>query len=403
MKILFLTLANVYDVNDHDIYQDLMRFFSNQGHDVYIVTGIERKKGLKTELYNSCGCNILRVQVGNQSDVSLIEKGISTVLIQSHYMNAIKKHLKGIHFDLILYATPPITMMPLVNKLKKKHQCTTYLMLKDIFPQNAVDLGMMRKGSLIHKYFRNQEKKLYAVSDYIGCMSDANVQYLLKHNCVQKNRVEICPNSLLPKEKVQLQEVEEFTLKRKYNIPDDKLILVYGGNLGKPQGIPFLIRCLIALKDDEEVFILIVGGGSEYKKIESAILDNNLKNVLLLERLPRADYFRISSLADVGLIFLDYRFTIPNFPSRILPYMENEIPVACVTDDATDIGDVVQQNNFGWKCSSNNLEAFIHMVNEIKTSHLKTKGKNGRKYLEEVYNTEICYRKIMEKILRKSI
>ena len=105
----------------------------------------------------------------------------------------------------------------------------------------------------------------------------------------------------------------------------------------------------------------------------------------------------------MGLIFLDYRFTIPNFPSRILPYMENEIPVACVTDDATDIGDVVQQNNFGWKCSSNNLEAFIHMVNEIKTSDLKTKGKNGRKYLEEVYNTEICYRKIMEKMLRKSI
>lgn len=400
MKVLFLTLANIYDINDHDIYQDMMRYFADQGHDVYIVTGAERKKRLKTELYKSCRCNILRVRVGNLSDVSLIKKGISTVLLQRYYMSAIKKYLRSICFDLILYATPPITLMPLVKKIKRKHQCISYLMLKDIFPQNAVDLQMMRADGLLHRYFRNQEKKLYGVSDYIGCMSDANIQYILNHNYIQKSKVEICPNALLPNEKVQLQETEKYELKRKYNIPDDKLIMIYGGNLGKPQGIPFFINCLITLKEDEEVFILIVGGGSEYNKIERAILDNNLKNVLLLERLPRADYFRISSLADAGLIFLDYRFTIPNFPSRILPYMENEIPVACVTDDATDIGDVVQQNNFGWKCSSNNLEAFIHMVNEIKTSDLKTKGKNGRKYLEEVYNTEICYRKIMEKMVR---
>lgn len=400
MKVLFLTLANVYDINDHDIYQDMMRYFADQGHDVYIVTGIERKKRYRTELYNSCGCNILRVLVGNQSDVSIIEKGISTVLIQRHYLSAIKKYLKGIHFDLILYATPPITIMSIVKKLKRKHSCISYLMLKDIFPQNAVDLGMMRKGSMLHKYFRNQEKKLYEISDYIGCMSDANVQYLLKHNCVQKSKVEICPNALLPKEKVQLQEAEKNELKRKYNIPNDKLILVYGGNLGKPQGITFLVKCLIALKEDEEIFILIVGGGSEYKKIEHAIIDYNLKSVMLIEQLSREDYFKLSSLADVGLIFLDYRFTIPNFPSRILSYMENEIPVACVIDDVTDIGDIVQQNNFGWKCSSNDLESFVHMVNEIKTSDLIAKGKNGRKYIMEVYNTEICFRIIMEKMLR---
>lgn len=400
MKLLFLTLANVYDVSEHDIYQDLMRFFSNKGHDVYIVTGIERKNRVKTKLYNSCGCNILRVQVGNQSDVGLIEKGISTVLVHNHYMSAIKKHLKGIHFDLILYATPPITIMPLVNGLKKKHQCITYLLLKDIFPQNAVDLGMIGKGSLIYKYFRNQEKKLYEISDYIGCMSKANVKYLLEHNCIQESRVEICPNSLMPREKVWLQDDEKYRLKRKYNIPNDRLVFVYGGNLGKPQGIPFIIQCLIALKEDEEVFIIIVGDGTEYSKLEHAILDNNIKNVLLLKKMPREDYFRISSLADVGLIFLDYRFTIPNFPSRILPYMENEIPVACITDDATDIGEVVQRNNFGWKCSSNNLESFINMVSEIKTSDLNTKGKNGRKYLEDVYNTESCYWKIIEKIPR---
>ena len=155
MNVLFLTLAEVYDINSHDIYQDLMRYFSEQGHRVFVVTAAQKSKGLQTELYESCGCKILRVRVGNQSNCSLIEKGISTVMIQHQFLGAINKYLKNESFDLILYATPPITLMPLIKKLKKRNKCATYLMLKDIFPQNAVDLGMMRKNGLLYKYFRS--------------------------------------------------------------------------------------------------------------------------------------------------------------------------------------------------------------------------------------------------------
>lgn len=398
MKVLFLTLANVYDINDHDIYQDLMKSFINHGHEVYVVTGAEKRKHLETSIYKSCGCNILRVQVGNQSECSLIEKGISTVLLQHHYWRAIKKYLQTINFDLVLYATPPITLMPLVKKLKKKNNCVSYLMLKDIFPQNAVDLGMMHKGGLLHRYFARQEKTLYDISDYIGCMSAANVSYLLEHNNVNKDKVEICPNALLPREKLVLTETEKKQLKMEYGIPENTIVFVYGGNLGKPQGIPFLIKCLDATKNDDTIFTLIIGEGSEYKKLQTAIASNKLKNVLLLERLPRNDYFKVSGLADVGMIFLDHRFTIPNFPSRVLPYMENEIPVACVTDIVTDIGDISEKNGFGWKCTTGTVEGYLNMIERIKTSDLINMGRKGRLYLETVYNTENCYSIIAEKI-----
>ena len=128
MNVLFLTLANVYDINDHDLYQDLMRCFCSHGHSVYIVTGSEKRKGMATSLYQSCGCNILRVQVGNQSECSLIEKGISTISLQRYYLKAIEKYLRNIPFDLVLFATPPITLMPLVKKLKKTNKCTTCLL-----------------------------------------------------------------------------------------------------------------------------------------------------------------------------------------------------------------------------------------------------------------------------------
>ena len=49
--------------------------------------------------------------------------------------------------------------------------------------------------SILYHYFRKKEKKLYQISDYIGCMSKANVEYILKHNPeIKQERVEVCPN-----------------------------------------------------------------------------------------------------------------------------------------------------------------------------------------------------------------
>ena len=100
-------------------------------------------------------------------------------------------------FDLILYSTPPITFNRLITELKKKTNASTYLLLKDIFPQNAVDLKMISEKGLIYRYFRKREKILYQISDWIGCMSMANVNYVLKNNSwLAPEKVEVNPNSI---------------------------------------------------------------------------------------------------------------------------------------------------------------------------------------------------------------
>ena len=51
---------------------------------------------------------------------------------------------------------------------------------------------------LLYMFFRAKEKKLYALSDYIGCMSPANVEYVLRQNPeISADRVEVAPNSLI--------------------------------------------------------------------------------------------------------------------------------------------------------------------------------------------------------------
>ena len=184
MNVIFLTMSHLTGLETHGIYVDLMRKFCDEGHNVYIVTPRERRSGERTKLYNASGVHFLGVKTLNLQKTNVVEKGIGQVLVESQFKKAIKKYLGNVKFDLILYSTPPITFPKVVKYLKKENpSAKTYLLLKDIFPQNAVDLGMMSKSGvkgLLYRFFRKKEKKLYALSNYIGCMSPANVRYVIE-------------------------------------------------------------------------------------------------------------------------------------------------------------------------------------------------------------------------------
>ena len=247
MKAIFLTMFRLSGIAQRHIYADLLRKFRDEGHVVYIVTPYERSLGKATEMKEQDGVHILGVKTLNLQKNSIIEKGIGQVLVEGQYKRAIDKYLKGIGFDLIIYSTPPITFPKVITYLKQQNpNAMTYLLLKDIFPQNAVDIGIMDKTGLkglLYNHFRNKEKKLYAISDYIGCMSPANVEYVLKNNhSISCSKVEIAPNSI----ELNLNDNHNLdnnrnVIREKYGLPTDKPIFIYGGNLGKPQGIPYVI------------------------------------------------------------------------------------------------------------------------------------------------------------------
>lgn len=395
MRILFLTLASFHSLNERNIYTDLLREFVKNGHYVYAVSPIERNQKEETKFIKEKNAVILRLKIGNtQKTGSVIEKGISTVMIEPAFKRAIRQYFSNVKFDLVLYSTPPITLVSAIAYVKKRDCAKTYLLLKDIFPQNAVDIGMMsQKGvkGILYRYFRAKEKKLYRISDRIGCMSEANVKYLLRHNPeINKDKVEICPNSIEPVDKSVSAE-EKVKIRKKYHIPLDRTVFVYGGNLGKPQGIPFMLKCLHSQRENDKAFFLIVGNGTEYGKIERYIEKYKPKNMKLHQWLPKEDYDKVVAASDVGMIFLDHRFTIPNFPSRLLSYMSAKIPVLAVTDPNTDIGKVITEGGFGWWCESSKLNLFSGMVNVILESDITQAGVRAFEYLRENYSSQEEY------------
>lgn len=398
MNVLFMTIGKMDNIEEHTIYCDLLRYFRDAGHSVYTISPYEKITGLQTAYEEKNGIHMLHVRTGNVTGmVSLIEKGLAQLSIEPIFIKAIKKYYSNVKFDLVMYSTPPITFCNAIEYVKRRDNAKTYLLLKDIFPQNAVDIGMMSKSGIkghLYKFFRNKEKKLYGLSDYIGCMSPANVEYVKQNNPeIDSYRVEVCPNCIEVVDK-SINEEERRSIRKKYDIPLEKRVFVYGGNLGKPQGIDFLIECLHSQENSKDNYFLIVGDGTEYGKIEEFVKSSNQNNIRLMKRLPQEDYDTMVGACDVGMIFLDHRFTIPNFPSRVLSYMQAKIPVLACTDSNTDIGKIIEEAGFGSWCESNDVNGFVECVNKIM--QIQSVAEKEWNYLNKYYSTRNGYDIIMK-------
>lgn len=401
MKVLFLTLLDFKSYSERNIYCDLLREFIKNGHEVYSISPTERRTGINTHLEENG--HLLKLKIGNTQKTNIIEKGFSTLLIELQFIRAIKKYFSNIKFDLILYSTPPITFANAVNYVKKRDGAKTYLMLKDIFPQNAVDMGMMSKTgvkSVLYKYFRYKEKKLYAISDRIGCMSQANVEYVLNHNTeIPKEKVEICPNCIEVQD-MRLNEHERRIMRDKYDIPQDKKVFVYGGNLGKPQDVPFIISCLKRCAEITDAYFVIAGSGTDRHLLEKYIHDAKPNHVKLFGYLLKDEYDRMIGCCDVGLIFLNHRFTIPNFPSRLLSYMQARLPVLACTDPNTDIGKVIVEGGFGWWCESNESDTIYDKVKMLCDKDITDISEKAFDVLKQHYCSDHVF-KILERFINR--
>ncbi len=398
MNILFLSMSRIETISSRGIYSDLLRFIRDKGHSVYVVSPRERSLGLPSGMKDIDGIHILGVRTLNLQKTSVIEKGLGQLLVEYQYRSAIRHYLNEISFDLILYTTPPITLPAAIKyTISRNPSARTYLLLKDIFPQNAVDLGMMSKSGvkgLLYRYFRRKERELYRLSDHIGCMSPANIEYVIKHNQdIDPDKVELAPNSV---QLVVSHVIDRESIRKRFNLPIDRPVFIYGGNLGKPQGIPFLIDCISANSSRSDCHFVIIGSGTELSKLKRWYEETKPAAVSLLDRLPKNEYDDLVASCDVGLIFLDHRFTIPNFPSRLLCYLENKMPIVVATDPVSDTGRLAEEHCYGYWCESNSVAAFTAILDKMIKSDRLTMGERGYEYLCKNYLVDNTYSAIFK-------
>jgi glycosyltransferase involved in cell wall biosynthesis len=394
MKVLYLALGAPLPLppdTTSDLLQ-LMEEFADRGHQVDIVTIEEWKHHRPTRLSQEGPFQVLRVRTGNILDVDPYTKGLSLITLPWLLRRAMAKHLPGRGYDLVLYAAPPVTSSGVVRNLKHRQPgLKSYLMLKDIFPQNAKDLGIIR-NPLLFAFFKRQERRLYETSDMIGCMSEANVAHLRQH-CpeISESRLEVLPNTRRPGPDSGL--LPAGSLRRRHGIPENAVVAVYGGNMGVPQGLDFLLRVFEANQHRPDLHFLLVGRGTERQRLAETIAAKRFTNVTQISELPRAEYEALARECDIGLICLDPRFTIPNFPSRVLSYFEIRLPVLAALDHATDFGAMLDQAQAGLWCRAGDLATFQDHLDRLAADReLRARmGASGRHYLESHFTSSQAY------------
>lgn len=399
MNILFFSLQNIISLDQSDIYSDLIRKFVSNGHYVYVISPWEKRFNKDEEIINGDSYKILKPKVGNITNTPFIEKGLSILALRHILISTIKQFVGDTNIDLFLLATPPVTEDVVVRYVKSKYNCKVYLLLKDIWPASMNDLktpGGEPLKKMVSFVFSKWEKRLFQLSDWIGCMSQANVDYVIKNNgYLDKSKVHISPNSIEPKNIVPLDKGEIEAIRKKYGIPTDKICFVYGGTLGIGQNVAFIVECLKATEDLNCHFV-ISGRGTQYHLLKEYEDKCKPGHLTLINGLPKEDYEKLQQACDVGLVFLRYTAQTPNFPSRILGYMEMSLPILSCTDPVTDVGKVIEDGGFGWSCLSNNTDSFKETIKKVISCDVISYGKRGRKYLEDNYTSSVSYEIIMD-------
>lgn len=394
MTILFITIAWP-KTGERNLYTDLMDEFVLHGHEVCIATTHAGEPLPYDELRDENGMKVLRVHSGKIRKTSHYRKALSLLTLGNKMYNAIDKHFSGATFDLIISPTPPVTLSALYKKLKRRYKVEFYLLLKDMWPQGSVDHGVFHKYSLPWIYFRYHEMSTYKTADYIGCMSPFGVKYILSNNrFISENKVEVCPNCIRPKEETAKNNLIE--IRTKYNIPPDACVFIFSGNLGIGHGLGFLVETIKQLRDYSKAFFVIGGSGTHYHFIEDRLKEFPHNNVFLYEWLLSEDFNNILAASDVGLILL-YKYTVPQFPSRLLSYLEYSKPVLCVANAYTDIGSIVESNSCGLSTEHGKLNEFIHAIKYFAENEKERKrmGKNARQLLLDNYTVAHGYEIIM--------
>ena len=401
MNILYIASIFPTPQEGENLYTNLASELVESGHKVTVIVSEEKRKIDDTKVFRERNYNVIRVRTGNLYEIGSVEKAISFVTLQSKMKNAINKYLSDEKFDMIVFMSPPVTMYSVVNFAMKKYNCFSYLMQKDIFPQNAVDLKIMTKCNPAYWYFRHKEKELYKISTVIGCMSEKNKEYLLKHNkYLDCAKLQIFPNTTkLNREEEYIDDAMQ--IKRRDGIPENRVIITYGGNFGKPQGIDFLIQILGVYKDNKNVEFLLVGKGTEKEKLYRYIKEKNIENVKLINFLNSEEFSKILKISDIGLVLLDYRFTIPNIPSKTLTYFKNRVPIMAATDNNTYFKQMLEDSGAGLWCESNDVYSFKEKLDFLIANKKvrKEMGENGRLFLEKNLTTEVSV-KILEDTFR---
>ncbi len=338
--------------------RDLSREFGRQGHHLLVMLpAAEQVEPWLLEKVE--GVQVLRLRAPRMKDVSYVRRTIAEFLMPFFMRWNLKKSpLADEHWDGVIWYSPSIFHGPLVSGLKKVSGCKGYLIVRDIFPEWAVDMGLMGRG-LPYRFFDAIAHYQYSVADVIGVQTPGNRGYFDHWRQQPGRNLEVLQNWLdkPAQERCPIRVNETALAGRK--------VFVYAGNMGIAQGMDILLDLAEKLRHRTDVGFFFVGRGSDSSRLKASAKDRKLDNVLFYDEIHPDEIPNLYSQCSAGVVALDPRHKSHNIPGKFLTYMQSGLPVLANVNPGNDLAEIVRSEDVGQVCETNQVDDLLQMVENL--------------------------------------
>lgn len=363
------------------LVHDLAVEFRRLGHDPCIVAPDD---SLSTDgrVDREQTITVVRVKTGTIKGAGRIRRGITEARLSATIWKAARAYFQAHPCDLIVFYSPSIFFGALVARLKKLWECPAYLILRDIFPQWALDIGELKKGPA-YWYFRRKELAQYAVADVIGVQSPANLCYFRDQALDGNYRLEVLYNWTT----LQENNVPKTNFRERLNLAG-KAIFFYGGNIGVAQDMDNMLRLAANLRHERDLHFLLMGDGSEVARLQAQIAERKLANISLHPSVDQRQYLGILAEIEVGLISLDRQLKTQNVPGKMLGYMYYGRPILASINPGNDLRDLLERHQAGLVyVNGDDRQLCDGALQLARSQDLRGQlGRNGRRLLERNFS-----------------
>ena len=343
--------------------RDLSHELVRQGHQLTVMIPAS---DLKTPwlLEDMNGVEVLRLKAPRSRDMGYMRRTLGELLMPFLMRRNLQKSpLAGVRWDGVVWYSPTIFLGPIVSSIKRASDCRSYLVIRDIFPEWAVDMGLLGRG-LPYRFFKAVERYQYSVADVIGVQTPANLPYFSKAGLQPGQQVEVLQNWLAHASNTGCSiSVTNSALA-------GRTIFVYAGNMGVAQGMGILIDLAERLRSRDDIGFLFVGRGSEAKILRDEAIRRGLGNVVFYDEIAPEEIPGLYAQCHAGIVALDPRHKTHNVPGKFLTYMQAGLPVLASINPSNDLIQMIERERVGrvWTDQSvANLEALVgRLVDEIK-------------------------------------
>lgn len=373
--------------------RDLATEMVAQGHDVTVLAPLAGgARAFAVEQDERV--RVVRIRAPKTKDVHLIRRALAEIYLPFALLRGMR--LSGLvneRWDGIVWYSPTIFLGPVAKRVKRRNQCKGYLIVRDLFPDWAVDAGVMRKG-VAYRFFKTVERFQYRIANVIGVQTPANVA-LVTRDAPAGAQVEVLYNWMRDANFIE-PETGRFDLG---NL-EGRTIFAYAGNMGKAQDMDAFLELAARLLNRADIGFLFVGRGSEVARLQQSADQRGLSNVLFMPEIDSALVPALLQQCHVGIVALDPRHKTHNIPGKFMSYARNGLPVLARINSGNDLAGVIRDNGVGCAVEGDSA-AELQEAAERLADHPKARiemGKAGRQLADRLFSPAAAVRQIVDRL-----